>query len=111
MAFDFGISYIFCRGENFRKQYSQLGDVRSFIPENGPIMALTATATKGTCKAIINAFKMIEPAVVATSPNKPNIKYSVKFKKMSLEETFAPLVERLSGKEEDESNCNILPYL
>ena len=69
--------------------------MRSLIPENVPIMTLTATATKGTRKAIVNALKMIQPAVVATSPNKPNIKYSAKFKEMSLEETFAPLVEKL----------------
>ena len=38
---------------------------------------------------------MIQPAVVATSPNKPNIKYSVKLKVVSLEGTLAPLVEEL----------------
>ena len=95
IGFRFWCFLHFCRGENFRKEYSQLGDVRSLIPENVPIMALTATATKGTRKAIVNALKMIRPAVVAASPNKPNIKYSAKFKKMSLEETFAPLAERL----------------
>ena len=38
---------------------------------------------------------MLNPVVVAESPNKPNIKYVVINKPGTLEETFAPLVEEV----------------
>ena len=37
-----------CRGENFRKEFANLGEVRSLIPETVRIMALTATAMKSS---------------------------------------------------------------
>ena len=61
-------------------------------------MALTATATKSTPRAVIKLLKMVHPKVVSVSPNKPNIKYSVLVNAHSLEETFAPLVEEIRVK-------------
>ena len=87
-----------CRGESFRKEFAELGDVRSLIPETVRIMALTATATKQTRQAVVKHLKMVCPVVVSVSPNKPNIKYSVLLNVRSLEETFAPLVEEVRQK-------------
>ena len=59
------------------------------------MMALTATATVTTRKAICKTLGMLDSVVVAESPNKPNIKYSVQHNPGTLEETFAPLVEKI----------------
>jgi ATP-dependent DNA helicase RecQ len=83
------------RGENFRKEFANLGEVRSLIPETVRIMALTATATKQSRRDICRTLGMIKPKVVSASPNKPNIKYIIVFKPGTLEETFAPLVEEV----------------
>ena len=61
-------------------------------------MALTATATKASRRAIVKVLRMVQPAVIALSPNKPNIKYTVKLNTISLEEAFAPIVEKLRHK-------------
>lgn len=57
-------------------------------------MALTATATKTTRKQVCRQLGMIKPIIIAQSPNRANIKYSVRVVK-DLEETFAPLVEEV----------------
>lgn len=58
-------------------------------------MALTATATKQSRQKICKTLGMINAAIVAMSPNKPNVKYCVVQKPVTLEETFAPLVEEI----------------
>ena len=58
-------------------------------------MALTATATTQTRKGICKILGMIDPVIIAESPNKPNIKYSLKRDPGTLEEAFAPLVEEV----------------
>ena len=58
-------------------------------------MALTATATVQTRKAVCKTLGMVNPAVVAESPNKENIKYIVHYNPGTVEETFVPLVEEL----------------
>ena len=72
--------------------------MRSLIPETVRIMALTATATKHTRQAVVKCLKMVHPAIVSVSPNKPNSKYSVLLNVHSLEETFVPLVEEVRQK-------------
>ena len=59
------------------------------------IMALTATATKTSRKTICHVLGMMKPVVVAESPKKTNIKYSVLPKLSTIEETFAPLMEEV----------------
>lgn len=53
-------------------------------------MALRATATLQTRKAVCKTLGMVNPAVIAESPNKENIKYIVHHNPGTLEETFAP---------------------
>ena len=87
-----------CRGDTFRKEFSQLGDARSLIPETVRIMALTTTATKPTRRAIIRVLRKVNPEVVSNSPNKVNIKYAVKLNSSSLEKMFAPLLKGCAKK-------------
>ena len=99
------------RGESFRKEFANLGDVRSLIPETVRIMALTATATKSTRRDVTKILGMVHPVVVAVSPNKPNIKYVVKGNPGTLEETFAPLVEEVRRRRTSMDRTIVLSYL
>ncbi len=85
----------FLRGETFRREFANLGEVRSLISESVRIMALTATATVSTRKAICKTLGMVNPVVVSESPNKPNIKYVIRRNPGTFEEAFAPLVEEV----------------
>ena len=49
--------------------FSQLGEVRSLLPDGVHMMALTATATKDTQIAVC---KKLHPAVISQVPNRPN---------------------------------------
>lgn len=60
-------------------------------------MALTATATKKSRQIICQTLG-INPVIIATSPNRPNIQYQVKLKKDTIEEQFAALVEEIKRK-------------
>ena len=73
----------------------ELGTIRSLLPANVPIMALSATATKATRTAICKSLGMASPIIVAKVPNKLNIKYIVSTGTRNLEETFAPMVEEI----------------
>ena len=72
--------------------------MRSLIPEKVRVMALTATATRSSRQDICKILQLVKPAIVAISPNKPNIKYAVKANPGTLEETFANLVEELQQR-------------
>ena len=61
-------------------------------------MALTATATRNTRKSICQILGMVQPSVVALSPNRVNIHYSVQKKGATIEETFSLLVDELRQK-------------
>ena len=63
--------YTFYRGTSFRKEFAHLNEVRSIIPQNIRLMALTATATIATRKFVINNnLGMQHPAVVYVPPIK-----------------------------------------
>ena len=83
------------RGDSFRTEFSNIGEVRSLLPNGVHLMALTATATKQTREDICRTLGMINPVVIADSPNKPNIKYSVVRNPGTLEETFESLIEEV----------------
>lgn len=65
------------RGIEFRTEFSNLGQVRSLIPEKVCCMALTATATNQSRREIRRILGMYNPVIVSESPNKPNMKYIV----------------------------------
>ena len=82
------------RGEDFRKEFSYIGEVRSILPNSVKLMALTATATKTLRDAVINTLGMVNPIIVSESPDKPNLVLSV-HQYESMEESFKPLVDKL----------------
>ena len=66
------------RGESFRKDFSDLGEIRSIVPRRVRLMALTATATLSTRKFIIKNLNMQDTAIVYNIPPlKNNIIYFV----------------------------------
>ena len=83
-----------CRGDTFRTVLERIGEVRSILPQGINVMALTATATKAVRHSVSRTIGMRNPFVVAISPCKRNIMYSVgSF--VSVEDTFKPVVDRL----------------
>ena len=82
------------RGDSFRTEFSNLGEVSSILPKVNT-MALTATATKETRKVICRSLGMKNPVIISKSPNKPNIFYKVIGKVNDVEVAFGPLVDEI----------------
>ena len=61
-------------GHDFRPEYSRLGEIRQRLGEP-PTIALTATATHDVREDIIQRMGLIEPAVVITGFDRPNLAY------------------------------------
>ena len=80
---------------SFRKWYGHVCEIRSFLPCNTPVLALTATATTLTCSTIIKHLNMREPHMIQMSPNRLNIRYSVVNTSREATEAFQWLVEEL----------------
>ena len=80
------------RGDTFRQAFSEIGDIRSLIPDHVQMMALTATATKNTRINICHQLGKIHPFVIAKPPNRVNIIATLL---RMLEDTFTRLVENL----------------
>ena len=57
-------------------------------------MAMTATATTTTRENVITSLGLIDTVIVSSSPDKPNISYSVRVK-ASIEDVFTPQVDKL----------------
>ena len=86
------------RGDDFREDFARLGEIRSLIPKHVNILALTATATKPTRKAVIKRLNMQKPVIISVTPNKPNIVYRLQDKDSSME-SLAPLTHQLQRQE------------
>ena len=71
-----------------------MGEVRSLLPREVKVMALTATATKPVRLAVINTLGMKKPHVVAFTPVKKNLMYAVSTFE-NVEDSFGPVVRRL----------------
>ena len=66
------------RGDEFRVSFAEIGTLRSIIPPDINILALiTATASTATLDAVISRVALKDPVVIGTSPNHPNIFYSL----------------------------------
>ena len=66
-----------CCSQPLREAFSEIGDIRSLIPDHVQMMALTATATKSAPTSICHKLGMIHPFVIAKPPNRKNIKYFI----------------------------------
>ena len=74
----------------FREHFSKLHELRSLVNSTTPFIALTATATPDTKNTILETLLMEHPVEIATSPDKPNVTYSVLYMEKN-EETFTYL--------------------
>ena len=92
----FKLCHLF-RGQTFRTVLDRIGEVRSILPEGLNIMALTATATKTLWYSVSRTIGMHNPFIIAISPCKKNLMYSVKAFE-SIQDTFKPVVERLKAE-------------
>lgn len=61
----------------FRKWYSCIHEIRSILPSNTPVMALTATAVRRTKDIIVKSLAMKHPITITASPSKRNVSYLV----------------------------------
>ena len=57
--------------------FSQLGELRSIVPDNIGILALTATATPETLKVVTSRLSLNDPVVVGLPHTQNNLKYHV----------------------------------
>ncbi len=89
------ILYLFYRGETFRGALLRIGEVRSILPENTPIMALTATATRTLQNEIARILGMKRPTVISMSPCKKHMMYAVAAPYQSISVTFQPILVQL----------------
>ena len=80
------------RGETFRKVLLRVNEVRSLLPQATKMLALTATATTSLRLDVSRILGMNDPLVVALSPCKSNIIFSVVPFKTDM---FQPMIERL----------------
>ena len=64
-------------GDEFRIAFAHIGELRSLIPSTVSVMALTATATHDTYKAVVHRLSMKNVAVIALPPGQKNIIYIV----------------------------------
>ncbi|XP_062512632.1 ATP-dependent DNA helicase RecQ-like [Corticium candelabrum] len=80
--------------DEFRVALSLIGDIRCIIPPSVKIMALTATATLETLKVVKTRLSMPDPYIVALSPERSNIRYSVE-PDMTVDELSTAISEQL----------------
>jgi superfamily II DNA helicase RecQ len=80
----------------FRTEFSHISEIRSLVP-NTKFMALTATASSSTKKAILSSLGMTTCYQVISPPNKTNIKYFV-YKQESIEGMIEPIVHNIGLK-------------
>lgn len=80
-------------GDEFRTAFSEIGNLRSIIPNTVNVLALTATATTETYYTVSERLSMDNPVLVSMPPNRDNICYNV-LPKIDI----STLTDFLSGK-------------
>ena len=83
--------------DEFRTSFRKIGELRSIVPSDVDIMALTATCTSVTYDVVTKRLSMQDPVVVALSPSRSNIAYSLQ-PKIELDELSTNLSKELEDK-------------
>lgn len=81
-------------GESFREIFLHLGEIRSLVSPHVRILAMTATISRSSRELVQNLVGMHAPQVIALSPCKENIYYSIQSCE-SITEVIMPLVETI----------------
>ncbi|XP_065917561.1 ATP-dependent DNA helicase Q1-like [Dysidea avara] len=63
-------------GDEFRTEFSKIGELRSLIPTSVNIMALTATATSEVLKVVTERLSLDNPLIIGLSPSQSHIFYN-----------------------------------
>ena len=71
------LNYSCYRGDEFRLAFARIGELRSIIPENVGMMALTATVTKDMLTVIKERLSLRDPVLIGLPPSQPNITYKI----------------------------------
>ena len=69
-----------------------MGEIRSLLPADVKVLAMTATATKTLRTKVAEVIGLKDPLVIAVSPCRPNIILYAMANFTSLVDTFAPLL-------------------
>lgn len=89
--------------KNFRPAYAQLSMLSALFPKV-PIVALTATATERTRRAISSSLGMTDPVTIAVNPNRSNIFYTASRRQHSgddkIEVLLLPYIAKLKDMRE-----------
>ena len=88
----------FCRGNNFRSEFSNISEVWSLVPKYTNIMVLTATANLKMRATVIKILEMKGCYVLSHNPNKHNIEVAPK---IDLESILCPTVSQVSLKKRE----------
>ena len=71
-------SDVIFRGDDFRKAFATIGELRCLIPDSVKMLALTATATQITFNVVVKRLSLQDPVTIALSPCRSNIKLIVR---------------------------------
>lgn len=68
-------------GHDFRPEYRRINEIIEEIPQDFPIIALTATATPKVQSDIVKTLQLRKPDIYISSFNRPNLYYEIRPKK------------------------------
>ena len=97
----------FCRGKQFRTDFDRISEIRSLLPTNTNVMALTATANVDTRKTVIRSLEMQSCYVLAKDPNQLNIRFSTLIKPSNPLIIVQPLLQDLKAGHRSSGKCLI----
>ena len=83
----------------FRKWCGVVGEIRSLLPQGVPMLALTATASAGTRKKIIELSSLHKSVQIVVSLNRDNIKLYLQKVLIEISDNFMWLVHELEQKQ------------
>ena len=100
MAYYYTCFFPCCRGlgDEFRAWYGKSSLLRSLLPSNTPVVALTATATHCLKDRIVHALQMASVQMITKPANQLNLRYSVEIVKCDVHVTLKWLISDLKRK-------------
>ena len=84
----------YCRGVQFRREFSRISEIHALTPALTNVMALTATATSAMRKKRMESLEMVDCKVV-NIPNNVNIYYAVLPMPSGPMQVLSPLIPEL----------------
>ncbi|TNF04167.1 MAG: RecQ family ATP-dependent DNA helicase [Deltaproteobacteria bacterium] len=79
-------------GHDFRPEYLQLGVIKKLFPKL-PVMALTATASRQTCREMLLSLNIPEAKIFVSGFDRPNISFFIERKEKNWKEKVLSLVK------------------